>query len=164
MTAGVIADSIVNLCGAIGLGVAMAALYRRDPKSPLTSRLLFMLGVAAVLFFVRGLAWWSESAWVDRLSLIPAALVPLGALIVTEGMLRRHAPRAVKMSAVSGSCLASAARSGSASLQRLISSRWRCSSSRDLRPAHGSWRGATRPRCWHRKTAASAALPPARCS
>jgi hypothetical protein len=101
----VIADSIVNLCGAIGLCVAMVALYRRDPKSPLTRRLLFMLGVAATLFLVRGVAWWSGSAWLDRLSLIPAALVPLGALIVTEGMLRRHAPRAVKRSAVFGATL-----------------------------------------------------------
>jgi hypothetical protein len=83
----------------------MVALYRRDPKSPLTRRLLFMLGVAAALFFVRGVAWWSGSAWLDRLSLIPAALVPLGALIVTEGMLRRHAPRAVKRSAVFGAML-----------------------------------------------------------
>jgi hypothetical protein len=105
MTASVIADSIVNLCGAIGLCVAMAALWRRDPKSPLTWRLLFMLGVAAALFFVRGVAWWSGSAWLDRLSLIPAALVPLGALIVTEGMLRRHAPRTVKMGAVFGAIL-----------------------------------------------------------
>jgi hypothetical protein len=105
MTASVIADSIVNLCGAIGLSVAMFALYRRDPKSPLTRRLLFMLGVAVALFFVRGVAWWSASAWLDRLSLIPAALVPLGALIVTEGMLRRHAPRVVKMAAVFGAVL-----------------------------------------------------------
>ena len=50
MTASVIANSIVNLCGAIGLCVAMVALYRRDPKSPLTRRLLFMLGVVALLF------------------------------------------------------------------------------------------------------------------
>jgi hypothetical protein len=105
MTASVTADSIVNLCGAIGLSVAMVALYRRDPKSPLTRRLLFMLGVAAALFFVRGIAWWSGSAGLDRLSLLPAALVPLGALIVTEGMLRRHAPRAVKMSAMFGAIL-----------------------------------------------------------
>ena len=40
MTPGVIADSIVNLCGAIGLAVAMLTLYRRDPRSPLTRRLL----------------------------------------------------------------------------------------------------------------------------
>jgi hypothetical protein len=105
MTASAIADSIVNLCGAIGLCVAMVALWRRDPKSPLTRRLVFMLGVVALLFFMRGVAWWSGSAWLDRLSLLPAALVPLGALIVTEGMLRRHAPRLVKRAAVFGAVL-----------------------------------------------------------
>jgi hypothetical protein len=96
MTASVIADSIVNLCGALGLSVAMFALYRRDPRSPLTQRLLFL---------TRGVAWWTASAAVDRLSLIPAALVPLGALIVTEGILRRHAPRAAKIAAVAGAIL-----------------------------------------------------------
>ena len=34
MTPEMIADSIVNLCGAIGLGVAMVTLYRRDPEEP----------------------------------------------------------------------------------------------------------------------------------
>jgi hypothetical protein len=102
MTPGIIADSIVNLCSAIGLSVAMVMLYRRDPKSPLTRRLLLALGVAALLFFVRGAAWWMGSVWLDRLSLIPAALVPLGALNVTEGLLRRHAPRPLKMVVVIG--------------------------------------------------------------
>ena len=105
MTPGVTADSIVNLCGAIGVSVAMVALHRRDPRIPLTRRLLFLLGVVAVLFFTRGVAWWTESEWLDWLSLIPAALVPLGALIVTEGILRRHAPRAVKIVAVLGAIL-----------------------------------------------------------
>jgi hypothetical protein len=105
MTPSVIADSIVNLCGAIGLSVAMVALYRRDPRSPLTQRLLLMLGVVAVLFFTRGIAWWTGSIWLDRLSLIPASLVPLSALIVTEGILRRHAPRAAKIAAVTGAVL-----------------------------------------------------------
>jgi hypothetical protein len=102
MTPSVTADSIVNLCGAMGLGVAMVALYRRDSRSPLTRRLLAMLGVVAVLFLTRGVAWWSDSVWLDRLSLIPAALVPLGAVLITEGMLRRHAPRLIKLLAVTG--------------------------------------------------------------
>ena len=102
MTPGATADSIVNLCGAIGLGVAMMTFYRRDPNSPLTRRLLLALGVIATLFLMRGAAWWSGSVLLDRLSLIPAALIPLGALIVTEGILRRHAPRPVKMAALLG--------------------------------------------------------------
>ena len=102
MTSGVIADSIVNLCGAIGLTVAMMTLHRRDARSPLTRRLLLALGVIATLFFVRGAAWWSGNALLDRISLIPAALIPFGALIVTEGILRRHAPRQVKIVIVLG--------------------------------------------------------------
>lgn len=105
MTSGVIADSIVNLCGAIGLAVAMLTFYRRDPKSPLTRRLLVALGVIAILFLDRGLAWWSGSRLLDRLSVIPASLIPLGALIVTEGILRRHAPRPVKIAALGGAIL-----------------------------------------------------------
>ena len=105
MTSSVIADSIVNLCGAIGLVVAMIAFHRRDPKGPLTRRLLFMLAVVAALFLIRGVAWWSGSASLDWLSVIPAALVPLGALIVTEGILRRHAPRLFKRIAVYGALL-----------------------------------------------------------
>lgn len=102
MTSGVIADSIVNMCGAIGLGVAMGMLYRRDSKSPLTKCLLVALGVIAALFLVRGAAWWTGSYLLDRISMIPAALVPFGALIVTEGILRRHAPRPAKIAVVLG--------------------------------------------------------------
>jgi hypothetical protein len=97
MTPGIIADSIVNICGAIGVAVAMTSLYRRAPGNPLSTRVLVMLGLVSLLFLTRGLAWWSGSVWLDRLSLLPAALLPLGALIVAEGMLRRHAPRAAKI-------------------------------------------------------------------
>jgi hypothetical protein len=102
MTPGVIADSIVNLCGAIGVAVAMMTFYRRDPKSPLTRRLLLALGIIATLFLMRGVAWWSGSVFLDRLADVPAALIPVGALVVTEGILRRHAPRAMKMAALIG--------------------------------------------------------------
>ena len=102
MTPGMIADSIVNLCGAIGLTVAMLTLHRRDPKGSLTRRLLIALGIIASLFLVRGTAWWSGSEFLNNLSAIPAALIPLGALIVTEGILRRHAPRMAKIVILAG--------------------------------------------------------------
>jgi hypothetical protein len=105
MSPGMVADSIVNLCGAIGLAVAMMMLHRRDRKGGLTRRLLLALGVIALLFLVRGVAWAIDSAFLDRLSLLPAAFIPLGALIVTEGLLRRHAPRAMKMAAMIGGIL-----------------------------------------------------------
>src|SRR5258707_4641681 len=36
------------------------------------------------------------------MAMMPAALIPLGALVVTEGILRRHAPRQVKIAIVLG--------------------------------------------------------------
>lgn len=102
MTSATIANAIVNLCGVIGLVVAMLALHRRDARSPLTRRFLVALGIVALLFLVRSTAWLTESGVLDDLSVIPAAAIPFGALIVTEGMLRRHAPRAVKLAVISG--------------------------------------------------------------
>ncbi|NOJ48607.1 hypothetical protein [Bradyrhizobium archetypum] len=117
MTSGMIADSIVNLCGAIGLGVAMLTLHRRDPKGPLTRRLLVALGIIASLFLVRGTAWWSGSVVLNNLSAVPAALIPLGALIVTEGILRRHAPRPAKIAVLAGGIVLGPA--GAAGLETL---------------------------------------------
>ncbi|WP_206542685.1 hypothetical protein, partial [Sphingomonas endophytica] len=72
----------------------------------------------ATLFLDRGLAWWSGSFVLDRLSVIPAALIPLGALIVTEGILRRHAPRPVKIAALAGGILLGLG--GTFGLQRFV--------------------------------------------
>ena len=97
MTPADIADSIVNICGAIGVAVAMVSLRRRAPNNPLSTRFLAMLSLVFLLFLTRGIAWLSGLGWIERISLLPAALLPLGALVVTEGMLRRHAPRAAKI-------------------------------------------------------------------
>ncbi|QIO36410.1 hypothetical protein [Bradyrhizobium sp. 1(2017)] len=102
MTSAVIANAIVNLCGVIGLGVAMLALCRRDAQSPLTRRLVIALGIVALLFLVRSTAWLTANSVLDDLSVIPAAAIPFGALIVTEGLLRRHAPRAIKLAVIAG--------------------------------------------------------------
>jgi len=102
MTSAVIASAIVNICAVIGLGVAMLALYRRDARSPLTVRFVIALGVVALLFLIRSAAWLTGSSLLDDLSVIPAAAIPFGALIVTEGMLRRHAPRAIKLVVIIG--------------------------------------------------------------
>ncbi len=102
---GLVADSIVDLCGALGLAVAMMSLRRRDPRGALARRFLVAMGLVAALFLLRALGWWSGSVLLGRLALACAALFPLGALIVTEGMLRRHAPRPVKIAVLAGSLL-----------------------------------------------------------
>ena len=45
-----VADSIVDICGALGLAVAMLTLRRRDPRGALTTRFLVAMGLVAALF------------------------------------------------------------------------------------------------------------------
>lgn len=120
MTSALVADSVVNLCGALGLGVAMLSLRRRDPRGALTQRFQWALGLVMALFVLRGLAWWSGSIGLERLALACASTVPLGVLAVSEGALRRHAPRFVKLVVLIGSAvLALASLLGLAELTRL---------------------------------------------
>jgi hypothetical protein len=96
MTSMLVADSIVSICGALGLFVAIATVRQRDPTGPLTQRITFALGLVAALFLIRGASWWANSDGLERLALCLAAILPLAALLLTEGVLRRHAPKAMK--------------------------------------------------------------------
>ena len=62
-----VADSIVDICGALGLAVAMLTLRRRDPRGALTTRFLVAMGLVAALFLLRGLSWWSGSVLLEGL-------------------------------------------------------------------------------------------------
>ncbi len=164
MTPSAIADSIVNLCGAIGLAVAMLALHRRDPGGPLTRRLVFLLGVVAALFLIRGLAWWHESTFLDRLSLIPAAWCRLARSSSPKAscaVTRRASPSGSRCGA--RCCSASAARSGWKPGRRHTRSRCRCSSWPALSPAPCCLPCAIVVSCSRPKTAASAVSPSVRC-
>lgn len=105
MNPALVADTVVDLCGALGVGVAMLTLRRRDPHGALTARFLPALGLVAALFTLRGLGGWSGSLLLQRSALVCAALFPLAALIVAEGTLRRHAPRWLKLAVLGGALL-----------------------------------------------------------
>jgi hypothetical protein len=104
MTSSLVADSIVSICGALGLFAAIDAVRRRDPTGPLTQRITFALGLVAALFLIRGAGWWANSDGLERLALCLASILPLAALVLTESVLRRHAPKAMKV-AVSGGAI-----------------------------------------------------------
>jgi hypothetical protein len=105
MTSLLAADSIVSICGALGLFVAIATVRRRDPTGPLTQRITFALGLVAALFLIRGASWWANSDGLERLALCLASILPLAALVLTESVLRRHAPEAMKVAVSAGAIL-----------------------------------------------------------
>jgi hypothetical protein len=91
-----LADSIVNACGAVGLAATLITLRRRDPRGEATRIVRVALLVVIALLGARAIAWWSGSFLFESLSVAIAALLPLGALLITESFLRRHAPPALK--------------------------------------------------------------------
>jgi hypothetical protein len=97
MTSELIADSIVNACGALGVAIAWLTLRRRDPDGAWTRVINTVLLVVLGLLFTRAVAWWTGSHAIENLSLVFASLVPIGALVTTEVTLRRHAPRLIKL-------------------------------------------------------------------
>jgi hypothetical protein len=92
-----VADSIVNIAGAVGVGVAILTFRHRDPDGAVTRLLNLALGILFGLLLLRGLFWWTGSGLLEALSLTFAAAVPLAAIIATEAALRRHAPRWAKL-------------------------------------------------------------------
>ena len=101
-----VADVLVNLFGALGTLVVARNLKRDDPHGAMTSRILFALYLVIALFLLRCLAWSSGSAFLDSLVNLAAAVTPLAALVVAEGLLRRHAPRGLKLAILGGSLAA----------------------------------------------------------
>ena len=92
----VIADSIVSLAALFGLIMLIAAIRGSD-KNSLSRRFLFGLYVILILLAGR-IMFWLTGLWLfDTITLIAGSLVPISTILITEGLLRRHAPFFVKI-------------------------------------------------------------------
>ncbi len=100
----IVADICVNLLGAVGVLTVAVGLFFSNPQAPVVVRIRWALVLVAALFLFRSLAWGLGSSWLETLSALTAIATPLAALIVAEGLARRHAPLLVK-SLISGASL-----------------------------------------------------------
>ena len=97
-----IADSVVSLASLLGLVLFAQVLRAQQPRTTVTRRFLFALQLVVVLLAIRLLQWMTGADWVGRLTFAFAGLVPLAMLLLSEAMMRRHAPRALKLLAAGG--------------------------------------------------------------
>ncbi len=81
----------------VGLFVLQSVLVRRDPWDPINRRFLFGVRVTMMLFAGRALMILTGIEAFRILVLLAAAIIPLAVLILTEGLLRRHAPPVIKV-------------------------------------------------------------------
>ncbi|ESY39369.1 hypothetical protein ACYG9Z_12735 [Mesorhizobium sp. RSR380A] len=100
-----VADTITSLAALVGLLVVISIIGGRDTGDPLSRRFLFGLKVLAVLLACRILDWTTGLAFFRFVTITAAGLLPLAALLLTEGLLRRHAPFALKLFAAGGALL-----------------------------------------------------------
>lgn len=103
MSAFVISDSFVSLAAFLGLLILRSNLAR--DKSALNRRFLFGIDVLSVMLLSRVLAWTTQIGFFDQLAVAAAGFVPLAALVLTEGLLRRHAPAPLKWIAAVGAAI-----------------------------------------------------------
>lgn len=100
-----IADSVIALTSLIGLGLFARVLRVQQPQTEVTRRFLIAIQVVAALLAIRLLQWLSGVEWIGRLTFAVAGTVPLAVLLVTEALLRRHAPLALKIWTAGGAAL-----------------------------------------------------------
>lgn len=100
-----IAAVTLSVAALLGLAAVQGSL---DPIDGLSRRFRFALRVAMAIFAGRALFVLTDAWTFQVLTLIAAALVPLAVLILAEGLLRRHAPRALKAIVAIGTLIATA--------------------------------------------------------
>ena len=80
------------LAAVAGLLILQSVVIARNPWEPLNRRFLFGLRVMMMLFAGRAMLILTDFTGFRVFVLLGAALIPLAVLLLTEGLLRRHAP------------------------------------------------------------------------
>lgn len=92
----VLTDISLSLAALAGLFVLHGVIAGRGRTDPLNRRFLFGIKVTMLLFAGRALTGLTGVEGLRIIVLFAAALIPIAVLILTEGLLRRHAPARVK--------------------------------------------------------------------
>ena len=98
----------LNVLALIGTGAYLLGQMGWREPTPLSVRLASLLSLLMALFGVRAVQWWIHYPWLVRLEEALAAFIPLFALFLAEGMLRRHAPAWLKITLVIGAPIVAA--------------------------------------------------------
>lgn len=93
----VLTQLFLSCAALLGLFVLQLVLVRRDAWDPINRRFLFGVRVTMVLFIGRVLMILTGIEAFRVLVLLAAGLIPLAVLLLTEGLLRRHAPPIIKI-------------------------------------------------------------------
>lgn len=95
-----VTDLTVTLSAVAGLLIVRSQI---DPAGGgVAGRFRFALLLVSVFYFVRAADWVTTFGLFRTATFVAAAMIPFAALLLTEGFLRRHAPRLVKLAIAIG--------------------------------------------------------------
>ncbi|HTN64402.1 MAG TPA: hypothetical protein VL147_23065, partial [Devosia sp.] len=97
-----LADSVVSAAALAGTLAAIAVIRARATPDGLTARFIAALSLVAAILAMRLLSWNLHQGIFETLTRLFAAWIPLAALIVLEGLQRRHAPQWLKYATMLG--------------------------------------------------------------
>tara|TARA_R110002049_G_scaffold245831_3_gene419886 strand:- start:157 stop:1158 length:1002 start_codon:yes stop_codon:yes gene_type:complete len=103
--ANVVTDLYLSAAALCGLFIVHWHFAPAAAFSPLTRRFLLVLRVGMMLFAGRILVVLTGGMWFRFVVLFAAALIPLATLLLTESLLRRHAPRWAKAYVATGALI-----------------------------------------------------------
>ena len=89
-------QELLDGLSALSLGASALVVARWAPAVQLRSRLGFLFGGLCLFYAARAASVALNSEALDLLQRVVACVMPLAALLLVEGVLRRHAPRALK--------------------------------------------------------------------
>lgn len=98
-------DTMLSGAAVVGLLILRATLRSRDASDPINRRFLFAIAVSLLIFGGRALVTLTGAEIFRIPVLLGGALVPLAVLVLTEGLLRRHAPGWIKTIVATGAVL-----------------------------------------------------------
>jgi hypothetical protein len=104
----IVAQGLVDALCAVTLGASLFAITRRS-TSQLGSRLVFAFAGMFALFAARAATSLYDLPQINLYYLFVVCLLPLAALLLAEGVLRRHAPALLKVSVTAGAVAMAAA-------------------------------------------------------
>ncbi|MEL6840554.1 MAG: hypothetical protein AAFP85_14775 [Pseudomonadota bacterium] len=102
----ILVQLFLSCAALLGLFVLRRALIARDPWDPINRRFIFGVQVTMMLFAARVLMIVTGIEAFRIFVLLAAGLIPLAVLLLTEGLLRRHAPASIKLFVGGGAVVA----------------------------------------------------------
>lgn len=99
------AQGLVDGFAAVALAAGVVTVLRQGAASPLRARLAVAFGGQCLFFATRAGFEMTGSTALQLASLITVCVLPLAALVLSEGVLRRHAPFALKVAITAGAAV-----------------------------------------------------------